>query len=380
MTSSPERASQRKIPEEKGPFGRSTRRRGTSRSKTTTPAGRKEDRDRLEDWKVIDDIFNRVKEKDTPSQRVGREASTEAGPQQPQLSPPGVATEVILYGFPAAYQYAAIEFYERVSEGNIYEDYERYPPNSKYDLSLSRSAAFRKPRNRPDVRRKVNMYHGGEHWIKVTFDSAEAAERACYYSPHTLNGHIVIAEPYRGTGPAEDVAILATEEALNSVTASPSQKSTSTVQPHQVPLPASSSTASSATAAGHSSPTISSPANDQILTQSTNTLNHSTATTATALAAPAERPLRVRGAKRAVLLPAEAALLPARSRWQRTFGNWPLIGFFMGGASANIVGDEVPRKNDGTFDWERASVYWKFWALLDFYLWFANFCGLKDDD
>ena len=52
----------------------------------------------------------------------------------------------------------------------------------------------------------------------------------------------------------------------------------------------------------------------------------------------------------------------------------------MGGGSANIVGDEVPRKDDGTFDWDTASLYWKFWALLDFYLWFANFCGLKDDD
>jgi hypothetical protein len=334
----------------------------------------------LEDWKVIDDIFSKIKERDSPTQRPGREASAEAGPQQPQLSPPGVATELIIYGFPAAYQYAAIEFYERVSEGNIYEDYDRYPPSSKYDLSLSRSTAFRKSRMQPDVRRKVNMYHGGEHWIKVTFDSAEAAERACYYSPHTLNGHIVFAEPYRGTGPAEDAAIPATEERLNSVTASPSQNSTSTLQPGRMLQPPSSSTASSATALGRSSPNLSSPPNDQTLTQSTNTLNNSTATTATARAAPAERPLRVRGAKRAVLLPAEAALLPARSRWQRTFGNWPLIGFFMGGASANIVGDEVPRKNDGTFDWERASLYWKFWALLDFYLWFANFLGLKDDD
>ena len=248
MSTSPDRASQRRIPEERGPFGRSTRRKGTSRSKTTTPAGKKEDRDAVENWKVIDDIFTKVKSSDTP--RAGRDIIAEAGAQTTQLAPAGVPTEVILYGFPPLYQYSAIEFYERVSEGNIYEDYDRYPPNSRYDLSISRSALSRSSKMPPEALKKVNRYHGGDHWIKVTFDSAEAAERACYYSPHTLNGHIIYAERYRGVGPSVDQAIPATEEALHSVTASPSQKSTSTVAPRQG---ASSSTVTSATAADQSS-------------------------------------------------------------------------------------------------------------------------------
>jgi hypothetical protein len=65
----------------------------------------------------------------------------------------------------------------------------------------------------------VNKYHGGDHWVKVTFNSAEAAERAIYTSPHTLQGFLVHAAPYRGTGPPDgDKPVLATEEAIRSAT------------------------------------------------------------------------------------------------------------------------------------------------------------------
>ena len=45
-----------------------------------------------------------------------------------------------------------------------------------------------------------------------------------------------------------------------------------------------------------------------------------------------------------------------------------------------MIGDQVPLKENGDFDWETASLYWRFWALLDFYIFFANFLGLKGDD
>ena len=45
-----------------------------------------------------------------------------------------------------------------------------------------------------------------------------------------------------------------------------------------------------------------------------------------------------------------------------------------------MIGNELPRKDDGSFDWDNATTYWKFWALLDYYLIFSNFLGLKDTD
>jgi hypothetical protein len=368
VSDSPDRASQqRRIPEEKGPFGRATNRRGLSRSKTFTPSGaKKEDKDAQESWKAIDEIFQKAKENSASAQSPLPQSEV---PSQQAGSTAGVATEVILYGFAEAYQYAAIEFFERVSHGIIYEDYDRTAPNPRYDQSLSRSAIARAHKIPQEALKKVNKFHGGAHWIKVTFDSAEAADKACFASPHKINGYLVYAERYRGTGPSADVAIPATDEAMRGLSLSPSQNSTSSTMLSSGNGESSTSTASSATATQPASQSVTSP--------SSNTLT-STATTS-ALASPGKTPL-LRGAKRVVLLPAEKAVLPATSRWQRTFGAWPLLGFFFGSSSNDMIGDQVPLKDDGEFDWEKASLYWKFWALLDFYIFFANFLGLKGDD
>jgi hypothetical protein len=370
---SPERASQRRMPEEKGPFGRATNRRGVSRSKTFTPSGtaKKEDKDAQESWKVIDEIFQRAKESSATAEK---QQSTDPS-AAPAVTTAGTPTEVILYGFPEPYQWSAIEFYERVSMGVIYEDYERAPPNPRYNQTLSQSARVRKSKLPSEALKKVNKYHGGVHWIKVTFDSAEAADRACHASPHKLNGYLVYAERYRGTGPNTDAAIPATDEAIRGISASPSQNSTtsSTIRSHITAKSSSTLTASSATAnqeslLSASSPTITIP-----------TPSGSSTATSTALLSPGKKPL-LRGAKRVVLLPAEKAVLPATSRWQRTFGGWPLIGFFFGGSQNDMIGNQVPLKDNGEFDWDHASLYWKFWAWLDFYIFFANFLGLKGDD
>jgi hypothetical protein len=345
--------------DERGPFGKNTSRRGTSRSKGTPGGKRVEDKEVIENWRAIDDIFVKAKKRD--QERIPTsESAASAAPK----TPAGVPTEIILYGYAEPYQWAAIEFYERVSQGVIYEDYEREPSNTKYDLSLARSTTTRS-RIPSDALRKVSRYHGGEHWIKVTFNSAEAADRACYASPHKLNGHLVYAERYRGTGPAQDAAIPATEEALRSVASSPL------------------ATTGSATAPVATTTTPANAASSATL--STDTLNiggpSASGTSAATLDSAAVRGLRVRGAKRAVLLPADKALLPATSLWQRTFGSWPLVGFlFGGGASHEFIGNEVPRKDDGTFDWDKASMYWQFWATLDHYIFFANFLGLKGED
>jgi hypothetical protein len=68
------------------------------------------------------------------------------------------------------------------------------------------------------------------------------------------------------------------------------------------------------------------------------------------------------------LLPAEQALLPQPSYTQRILAKIPLLAFF----SANIIGTEIPRTENGDFDWRLASIYWRIWWWLDF--WFG-LCG-----
>jgi hypothetical protein len=208
----------------------------------------------------------------------------------------------------------------------------------------------------------VNSYHGGNAWVKVTFDSAEAAEQACYFSPHKLHGYLVHAEAYRGTSPRRDEPVPATEENA-SQTASPL---TSHVTSTSRTIPAASFSPSSATASSATPlPQTFTPALKQ------------SGATSTSVEAPLGSGLRIRGARKLLLLPAEKAVLPSTSVWRRTFGGLPVVGWFFSGPG-DVIGDEMPLKDDGSFDWDRASVYWRFWAVLDRQLWFANFLGLKD--
>ncbi|KAF2454656.1 hypothetical protein BDY21DRAFT_290737 [Lineolata rhizophorae] len=380
---------QRPAPEEKGPFGKS-RRRNISRSKTVTPA-RKEDQARLDNIRAVDDIFTALKT-DARAQEKSRERSTglqntahtlqqAAGSATTgQISKANEPTEVMLYGFGSDVQYAAIDYYERVSGGIIYEDYDRHPPHSKYNSTLSLSRLANQGSLSQAALRKKNQYVGGDHWIKITFDSAEAADRACHYSPRAIHGYTVYAERYRGVGPNADVAIPASQRGLPSQTASPSHQSSSTL-PATTTLSPSSDTASSATAAGapqHGA------AGDGQLRNRQNTAAAPQGNEPAAAGARGEeerreaRPLRIAGAKRAVLLPAEEALLPVGSRWQRTLGNWPVLSWLFG-SGRDIIGNQVPRKEDGQFDWDNASFYWQFWAWIDSVLG-TNICGLKVEE
>ncbi|KAK8434893.1 hypothetical protein IWX49DRAFT_33464 [Phyllosticta citricarpa] len=385
--------------EERGPFGRSTRRRNFSRSKTTGTPARKEDQARVDNFKAIDEIFNQIKapaakSQDSVQQTTQPSTQTAAAPALPtsQSTVAAEPTEVILYGFGGDTQWAAIEFYERISEGLIYEDYERYPPTSKYNLILSTSRAAGIQRKlTPAALKKKNTYCGGDHWIKVTFDSPEAADRACHYSPHIIHGHAVYAELFRGTGPANDEAIPASRVTLNGINASPSHSSTTIRGPSGGSPTASSDTASSATA------TAGVP-NARRRVPHRSSMNPIPPASTTVAAAPPSiqpntqpngqveypqlsmafepPPLRVRGAKRAVLLPAEQALLPVGNWWQQTFGSWPIIGMFLSGGT-EVIGNEVPRKEDGTFDWDNASLYWRVWAWVDLIL-RTDFLGLGE--
>lgn len=415
---------QRRIPEEKGPFGKA-RKRGTSRAKTPTTKSAA-DEARLDNLRAIDDIFGRFKAEEDKKRSV-RGAGTVA-PLPPSASAPnlidagglaasfqggGASTggavrepkEVILYGYGVDAQWAAISQYERISSGLIYEDYDREPDNPKfgYPFASQRSQHFRSLSK--SALRKVNEYVGGDHWIKVTFDSAEAAERACHYSPKNIQGWTVYAEMYRGTGPVGGDRAIRAEAGGVSQSASPNTMSSGTMGARGVSQ--SSVTESSATA------TASIPASQSLLPRSTTeplfarpsgafpsylddsskALDHAsgptppsrlqardtTTSTSTALNPRSSRAtLRLKGAnvKPAVFLPQEKAFLPAPPRWQQTFGSLPIIGWVIG-SGQGIIGDQVPRKEDGSFDEKSASLYWRVWYGVDS-CFGTDFCGVRD--
>ncbi|KAF2135681.1 uncharacterized protein K452DRAFT_330094 [Aplosporella prunicola CBS 121167] len=395
---------QRRHVEERGPFGRATRRRGLSRSKTTGTPARKEDQAQAENTKYIDSIFTNLKTQPSSQDTAAAPAAstqTAAAPALAANQTPGAGepTEVILYGFSTDTQWAAIAHYEKISGGIVYEDYDRHPPTSKYNVPLSTNRALAARSLSAAALKKKNTYSGGDHWIKVTFDSAEAADRACHYTPHTIHGHSVYAELYRGTGPQHgDIAIPPTHAAFNSIASSPTMSS-ATIRGSNA-SPNTSETASSATATGPSAPpTIrnrSAPSSFRsALTNDAAATTSSDASTGAFIQRPPGAPqaqpgteppappaplapLRVRGAKRAVLLPAEQALLPVGSFWSQMFGSWPILGLLFGGGT-DVIGSEVPRTEDGSFDWATASFYWKVWAWIDAWLG-TDFLGIGGDE
>lgn len=288
-------------------------------------------------------------------------------------------TEVILFGFGLDSQWAALEYYERVSGGCIYEDYDRHPPHQRYDQSMSFSRAKMQRSLSQAALKKRNAYRGGEHWIKVTFDSPEAADLACHCSPHPVHGYLVYAEPYRGTGPPEDAPIPYSNAGAQLDTQSlPKSFSTNTLS--QATLsgsPESSNTLSSATVTGNQLTQPSIPRSTTIPNLSTNNpfeLSRAGTTALQERPEPIQRPMRVPGATRAVLLPPEQAFLPAAPK-----SSGPAFISALIGGKGDIVGSSVPRTEDGAFDWKNASLYWIFFAWLDS-IFGTDMCGLKGDD
>lgn len=293
--------------------------------------------------------------------------TTPEAPLPAQGVPAGVPTEVVVYGMPSGIQYAALSFFERVSGGRFYEDYARDPPTQRFN-SLSHASRASQQRAIPEeALTKKNRFAGGDNWIKITFDSQESADRACHASPHVIKGYLVHAEAYRGVYQRDDVPIPATEKAVQSAAASPSQASSRTAQ-HTSGSP-SSGTASSATAMIAQSPTPMPAGADA------NNMQLQAQSTAVAQKPPGEYTLRIRGAKKAILLPAEQALLPATSVWQRTLAKIPVVGWLLSGGG-ELIGGAIPRKEDGAFDVEKASVWWRFWYQFDT-ITGADTCGLK---
>ena len=399
--------SKRRIPEEKGPFGKA-RKRGVSRSKTPNISSA-HDIAKQENLKHIDDIFAQYKAEDR--QKSVRKSSASQVPVsvsatnlldaggipasfQPVTSTSGVKIpkEVILYGFGKDQQWAAISKFEEISRGTIYEEYERQPSDPRYGLSFStsRPADFSKLSSSQIA--KINEYVGGDHWVKVTFDSAEAADRAIHWgSPHTIWGYEVYAEAYRGVGPTQgDKAIPAGSLSL---TASPNTISSATM-PGSTSL--SSMTASSATAPmprptprRTSKPRLgewNEAFDEEVPPQMPMSMGEPVSvpqgqtlaqTTSTQLRQSGKSTLRLKSkAVKVGKFQDGKVFLPTRPKWQETLGQFPIIGWVVGSGNG-LIGDQVPRDASGQFDHATASLYWRTWYMVDA-CFGTDFCGVKE--
>jgi hypothetical protein len=236
---------------------------------------------------------------------------------------------------------------------------------------------------------KALKFAGGKHWIKITFESAEAAEIAVEASPQTILGHLVYAELYRGVPPTSDEPVDANSKQRTPKTDRFSVQgfgSTSGVEGRRG-LPRSSTTPSMREM-GRGGNSLS-PAESQTssYTMDSGTIASTIASSATITGFPSSQSQpqageelmycrRIPTAKRMKLLPAEQALLPQPSFTKQVISKIPLIGWL----SADIIGNAVPRTEHGDFDWDKASLYWKFVWWVDSLTGWFDVCGNDKDD
>ncbi|KAK4102056.1 hypothetical protein N658DRAFT_447375 [Parathielavia hyrcaniae] len=378
----------RKMTHETGSFGKSTRR---TRSKTATPA-RREDPTIAAADKVFSSWIATQNQSATPpsalttTQRrptlISSASSQNLAQSQDEgaLSAPTARfvkqlepTEVILRGYRSAQQqYAALNHYEQLA-GRICEDYPREPPveSRRYKSELRDPAFTRRRILSTEERAKVNKADSGEHWVKVTFESAEAADAAIFASPQKILGHLVYAEPYHGIPPSRDEAIPDPSTGLQGTPShrkhSRAQSGAGMQQPGAFDWSPPHSHTSSATA---DTRTVDSSVNTNTGSSST-IMGGAPGGGSAAGVAPAtqEKPddefcRIIPTVRKAKLLPMEQALLPAPSFTQRIANHIPFLRWFNGA----MIGSEVPRTELGEFDWNKASLYWKLMWWLDFML------------
>lgn len=409
---------QKRQPEEKGPFGKSIRRKGSSRIRTTTPA--KKENPTLDGFELAMKHDLQKAAEEARLQSIASSRAQNDGTTASHHPPPSMAkepTQVILYGYSPSTQWAALSFYENVSSGIICEDYEREPPSErrKFPSPFSTASNIR-PRALTKAEAVLaRQFSGGNCWIKVTFDSAEAAERAIYNSPHLLQGHWVYAQLFHGAGPEVDEPILVREEdrvqgflggprsahrpsqtlgssfaqnnsiysrGVNTLPRSFTGNTTTEAeaQPGAGPSSLSSSaTASSGTATG---PTVEYPnlrnrhSNQAPITPAKN--NQKDSSDDGQAAPPDSRNphffTHFPDVPRTVLRPAHEAFLPHPTWFEATMARLSSAGWLPG----DMIGDGVPRLDNGDFDWPRASLYWKLFYWLDSHLG-TDFCGMKDE-
>lgn len=406
----------RRTATETGSFGKSTRR---SRSRTGTPAARKENptltaADKLfGDWvnnKAATSVNTTSNGNAAPGAVPQRKSSGQNLLSQSQADESAPATtqrvlrkaepsEVIIRGYRSSlHQYAAINHYEHIA-GYICEDYPREPPAElrRYKGDLREPAFTRRRPLTHEEKAKVNRADGGEYWVKVTFESAEAAETAVYASPQSIQGYLVYVEHYRGFAPVQDEPI---PDVDNYGYQEEFQRSQSVPGPGfgtSTPLRRRAGSRPTGAFGAHRSLSDLSPPGSQASSQTLDTATFSQSQTASSgtitdaipgglstpvkpsssgfsssndvSATPGRQPdsvfcSKIPTARRATLRSADEAHLPSQSLTARFLAAVPILMWLMGGFGA-MIGNEVPRKEDGEFDHDRASLYWKFIWWLD---------------
>ncbi len=200
-------------PEESGPFGknRTTRYTGSRSSRTrtgTTPVRQKENPTVAEFGR----LFAKEQKEEEERQSKNTLPNTSSGDApKPLTAPEGVATECLIYGYASkASEWKVLDKFERiVAPSYICEDYPREDPNLALTSSnvFSNSVIVHRDLTK-DALRKSRVYKGGNHWIKVTFDNYQAAERACFYSPQEIEDHLVFCEMWQGRPPFSDTPLI----------------------------------------------------------------------------------------------------------------------------------------------------------------------------
>ncbi|KAF4509009.1 hypothetical protein G6O67_005322 [Ophiocordyceps sinensis] len=370
-------ARSRRSTAETGSFGKSTRR---SRSRTGTPARSRENPTLAAADKLFGDwVTNQAAPPSSSSagalqRKTSGLALDEAVPQRAAKSSP---VELMLRGYrSSSQQYAAIAQYEALA-GSVLEDYPRDPPATqrRYKSELRDPALTRRRTLSADERALVNRADGGEHWVKVTFESVEAGNAAVFASPQRVLGYLVYAEPYRGLPPPRDEAC----PDVDSLDGGHGHIERSNSMPAALGTPRRKAPIGMPTTFTSRLLDLSPPnsqTSSQTMDTATITHSHTSSATMTALVPPPPPPAaaepvdmpedsifcrRIPTARRARLLPAEQALLPQQSVMQRVVGAIPFVRWFSG----SMIGNEVPRTEAGEFDWTRASLYWKFIWWLD---------------
>lgn len=339
--------------------------------------------------------------------------SANAANDAPRVEPEAVATECLLYGYAnKASEWKVLSKFERiVAPSIICEDYPRDDPNlylsSNSPMGISRSSVVIHKNLTKDALKKSKVYKGGQHWIKITFDSYQAAERACFYSPIEVDGYLVHCEMWQGRGPTSDTAIPKGSEAANMLLSNKSrtlgtaagkdsavagfERAMTLPRSHTMPdvqygqpsatqddTSVSSATASSATALEASSPGALAPdAPSGLRSRSTPSLPSQVAQ------APASQYMKhIPTVRKAVLRPLSEALPPQPSFFERAVRSIPVVSWVFGLSGKGTPGETISEgpviKDDGTWDENTNGWYWSFWHGVDYWLG-TDFCGLKDD-
>ena len=396
----------RRPPEETGPFGRRRNARyetARSRTRTGTPA-KKENPNVAEFGRLF--AQQQDEERANPHHTIPKSSSA-SNLDNPFKQTEKVATECILYGYRSKdSEWKVIDKYERISKGFICEDYPRSDPYALNGCSqmLSGGDVVIRANLSADANRKSKRYAGGFHWIKVTFDSTTAADRACFFSPQDIDGYLVQCELYHGSGPAEDIPIPKDSVAAGAGKFQSKAPRTLTSSHSSAFLQAQSmakdrSTLPRSFAIGNLANVIDDEEEGSPMS-STNTASSATATAIeqppaslhqrrpsaqqqqqqqTQLLAQEPKPesefmTHIPTVRRAKLRPLTEALPPQPTVTERVLRSIPILSWFTG----DIVGDGPQLREDGSFDYDKSNMYWRFWYMIDMILG-TDMCGLKEE-